>query len=330
MDGSRQLHAETKDTGREGPPEGAADTQRRGERTAPAGTGRVAIGIATTGRAEILTPTLRAIAEQTRLPDLDIVSAATPDDVEPGATDDLPFETEVLYGPKGLCTQRNRILDRLAADDLLLFLDDDFLITPGFLARLERLFAEHRDVAMITGTVIADDVSGPGLSPEDGAKILRAAPQPAAPDALHRTRNGYGCNFAMRMAPIRAHDLRFDETLPFYGWLEDVDFSGQIKAHGRVVRAEGLIGVHLGTKRARSPGRRLGYSQIANPVYLLRKKTIERDHAFNLMRRNVLSNLVYTPVPRPWTDSRGRLVGNLIALWDLVRGRCHPGRVREL
>jgi glycosyltransferase involved in cell wall biosynthesis len=330
MDGSRQLHAETQDTEGGRPQTGDTEAQRQGDRAGRAGLGRVVIGIATTGRAPILTPTLHAIAEQTRLPDLVIISAATADDVEPGATDGLPFETEVLFGPKGLCAQRNRVLDRLAADDVVLFLDDDFLITPGFLERLEHLFAAHDDVAMITGTVIADDVSGPGLSPEEGAKILRSAPEPEAPEALHRTRNGYGCNFAMRMAPIRAHGLRFDETLPFYGWLEDVDFSGQIKAHGRVVRAEGLIGVHLGTKRARSPGRRLGYSQIANPVYLLRKQTIERQHAFNLMRRNLLSNLVYTPVPRPWTDSRGRLVGNLLALWDLLRGRCHPGRVRDL
>jgi hypothetical protein len=36
-----------------------------------------------------------------------------------------------------------------------------------------------------------------------------------------------------------------------------------------------LRGVHLGTKRSeRSPGKRLGYSQIANPVYIARKETI--------------------------------------------------------
>jgi hypothetical protein len=39
---------------------------------------------------------------------------------------------------------------------------------------------------------------------------------------------------------------------------------------------------------------------------------------------------VSTRVPGPWTDSRGRLVGNLIAMWDLLRGRCRPERVRNL
>lgn len=330
MDGSRQLHAETPGTERGGPQDGAADAARREERPARARAGRVAIGIATTGRAPILTPTLHAIAEQTRRPDIVIVSAASAEDVEPGATDGLPFETEVLFGPKGSCPQRNAILDRLGEDDLVLFLDDDFLIAPDFLARLEGLFAAHDDVVMITGTVIADGVSGPGLSPGDAADMLRSAPPPEAPDAIHPIWNGYGCNFAVRMAPVRRHGLRFDEKLPFYGWLEDVDFSGQVRRHGEVVRAAGLLGVHLGTKLARSPGRRLGYSQVANPLYLLRKGTIRRKHAFSILRRNVVSNIVYTPVPRPWTDSRGRLVGNLLAFRDLMRGRCDPERVRDL
>jgi glycosyltransferase involved in cell wall biosynthesis len=330
MDGSRRLHADTPETGRDGAPNDREGPRPGAARAAPRAVGRLVIGIATTGRAPILTPTLRVIAEQARLPDLVIVSATAPEDVEPAATEGLPFETRVLVGPKGLCAQRNAVLDALGADDVVLFLDDDFLIAPQFLERLEQLFAAHPDVAMITGTVIADGVSGPGLSPEDGERILKAAPAPETPGTISPAWNGYGCNFAMRMAPIRAHSLRFDESLPLYGWLEDVDFSGQIERHGKIVRASGLLGVHLGTKRARSPGHRLGYSQIANPVYLLRKKTIRRQHAFKLMRRNMLSNLVYTPVPRPWTDSRGRLIGNLHALWDLARGRCHPERVRDL
>ena len=299
-------------------------------RAAPRAAGTLVIGIATTGRAPILTPTLRAIAAQTRLPDLVILSAAAPEDVEPGATEGLPFETRVMIGPKGSCPQRNAIIETCGADDVVLFLDDDFLIAPDFLSRLEDLFTAHPDVAMITGTVLADGVRGPGLTPAEGAEVLAGAPAPEHPDAIRPVWAGYGCNVAVRMRPVLEHGLRFDEALPLYGWLEDVDFSGQIERHGRVVRASGLLGVHLGTKRARSPGHRLGYSQIANPVYLLRKKTIRRRHAFKLMRRNVLSNLVYTPKPRPWTDSRGRLIGNLHAFWDLARGRCHPERVRNL
>ncbi|MEM1428428.1 MAG: glycosyltransferase [Pseudomonadota bacterium] len=316
MDGSAQLHAES------GAPRGRDTAQ-----------GRLIVGIATTGRADILTPTVRALAAQTRRPDLVVLSIAEARDVAATLPAEVPFDVAVIEGPKGSSAQRNRVLEMLAPDDIVLFLDDDFLMASDYLERLDALFAAHTDVAMFTGTVLADGVVGRGLSHEEGIARLAADARhaPAEPsDAIEDTWNGYGCNFAVRGSVVTAHALRFDEKLPLYGWLEDVDFSGLAEPHGRICRADALRGVHLGVKVARSPGRRLGYSQIANPVYLLRKKTIRRAHARELMLRNLASNLVYSVKPRPWTDSRGRLVGNLIALTDWARGRIHPERIRDL
>ena len=306
----------------------AAAASHPGGAAGPLLPGRLAVGIATTGRAPVLTPTLRALAAQTRRPDLVLISAVTPDDVAPGATDGLPFETRLLTGPKGSCPQRNTILDALSGEDIVLFIDDDFLMAPDWLAGLEALMTDAPDIVLVTGKVVADGVTGPGLSHDEAAAALARA-TPGAGE-VRPAYSGYGCNFALRMAPIRAHGLRFDEALPLYGWLEDIDFSRQLAPHGRLVRHEGLVGVHLGTKMARSPGLRLGYSQVANPVYLVRKGTMTRRHAADMMGRNLASNLYYTPRPRPWADSRGRLRGNLLALWDWVRGRLDPGRVRDI
>ena len=41
--------------------------------------------------------------------------------------------------------------------------------------------------------------------------------------------------------------------------------------NGKVVKIDAAFGVHLGTKLGRNSGLRLGYSQIANPLYLARK-----------------------------------------------------------
>jgi len=307
---------------------GAHPPGRAGTAAARAGRGRLAIGIATTGRAPILMPTLRALAGQSRLPDLVLISAADDGDVDAGALAALPFETRVLTGPRGSSPQRNAILDALAAEDAVLFLDDDFLLAPDYLARLEALLDGAPDIALVTGCVLADGVTGPGLSLAEGERALASAPTSSG--AVRPAYSGYGCNMAVRMAPVRAHGLRFDEDLPLYAWLEDVDFSRQLAPHGRLVRADALRGVHLGTKMARSPGRRLGYSQIANPIHLTRKGTMTRHHALKLMARNVASNLWYTPRPRPWADSRGRLSGNLRAVRDWAMGRLHPGRVRDI
>ena len=290
---------------------------------------RLVVGIASTGRAPILADTVADLSLQSRKPDLLVISVAEPGDLLGKVPPDLPFPAQVVAGPRGLPRQRNRILDVLRHGDLLLFIDDDFLLAPDYLAELERLFAERPDAAMFTGRVLADGVVGRGIAMAEGRATLDAsAPSPRG--ALHPVYNGYGCNMALRADPVIAHGLRFDETLPAYAWLEDVDFSRQLAAHGAILKADALRGVHLGTKTGRTPGRKLGYSQMVNPVYLMRKGTMAPRRALRLMARNLASNLIYSVRPRPWTDSRGRLIGNLRGLWDIATGRAAPGRISEL
>ncbi len=133
-----------------------------------------------------------------------------------------------------------------------------------------------------------------------------------------------------RVAAIHDHGLRFDENLPLYGWLEDLDFCHQLSPFGRIVKNERMTGVHLGVKTARGSGLRLGYSQIANPFYLWRKGTFHLDRALRLVSHNIFANLAKQFRCEPWVDRRGRALGNARALWDLVRGRLHPTRIREL
>ncbi|WP_430450503.1 glycosyltransferase family 2 protein [Rhodophyticola sp.] len=149
----------------------------------------------------------------------------------------------------------------------------------------------------------------------------------AAPRTVYST---YGCNMAVRGTAVRAHPERFDTTLPLYGWLEDLDFSRRMAAFGRIVENPQLRGVHLATKTGRISGLRLGYSQIANPVYLVRKGTYHWARALKLMTGNVLANSAKSLWPEPWIDRRGRLTGNLLAFRDLLRGRCRPGRIHDL
>jgi GT2 family glycosyltransferase len=135
---------------------------------------------------------------------------------------------------------------------------------------------------------------------------------------------------ALRLAPIRAHGLRFDENLPLYGWAEDVDFCRQLAAHGSVVENARMAGVHLGVKGGRTSGVRFGYSQIANPYYLWRKGTTHPSGALRQVARNVLSNFMKSIRPEPWIDRRGRAFGNVLGFADLLRGRLHPRRILEL
>ena len=53
--------------------------------------------------------------------------------------------------------------------------------------------------------------------------------------------------------PVWGDGSRFDENLPLYGWLEDVDFCRQLARYGRIVKNIRLIGVHLGSKGDAEP-----------------------------------------------------------------------------
>ena len=115
-----------------------------------------------------------------------------------------------------------------------------------------------------------------------------------------------------------------------YGWLEDVDFSRQLARFGRVVVAEATRGVHLGVKLGRQPGVKLGYSQVANPLYLIGKGTMSRRKGLVLMSRNLIANIVRSLRAEAWVDRRGRLTGNARAVLDLIARRLDPGRIELL
>jgi GT2 family glycosyltransferase len=292
----------------------------------------IAVGIATGGRREVLSKTIGLLACQTRLPDLLAICPMDPSDVDGAELERFPGRALVVSAPlAGLPAQRNRILSELADADVIVFFDDDFFADENYLANVEQLFAANPDVAAATGLVLVDGAVGPGLTMETGLNILQSDENGKHRDpALIDVEGTYGCNMSFRLKPIRYSNLLFDENLPLYAWQEDIDFSMRLLPHGRIVKSEALRGVHLGIKAGRTSGVRLGYSQIANPVYLMRKGTMPWKRAGRLMGRNFLANLIRSLRPEPWVDRKGRLKGNLLALADLATGRISPGRILQL
>jgi GT2 family glycosyltransferase len=290
---------------------------------------RIAVGIATAGRRDVVRQTIGLLRDQTRLPDVLVACPLTSDKISDDDFPNFPFPVIVTSGPVGLCAQRNAILARTADCDVVVFFDDDFLAEPHYLEQLEKIFQAEPNVAAVTGKMLADDVTGPGLTVEQGLKILESNVQVGS-GTLEQVPGLYGCNMAYRMQYIRDHKLRFDENLPLYGWQEDIDFSLQVVPFGRLVKSDLLMGVHLGVKAGRTSGVRLGYSQIANPVYLSKKGTMSWQHARKLISRNIAANLARSLYPEPWIDRHGRLKGNLLALMDLLRGKASPARILQL
>ncbi|MDE2435382.1 MAG: glycosyltransferase [Sphingomonadales bacterium] len=287
---------------------------------------RIHVAIATVGRPQSIDRIVSLLPDQTRPADGVVVVATCDDDVR-GLISESPGET-VLFAPKGLCRQRNAALDFLKGkSDVVVFIDDDFIPVPDFLEQIERLMRQDSSLVGLTGHLVADGAHTGEIHAADALARLATQSRQAGAQT-ERTTWLYGCNMAIRLSA--AENLRFDEKLPLYGWQEDVDFSARLGRRGSMLRSADLSGIHLGTRSGRVSGRRFGYAQVANILYLRRKRTISAVHGYGLLLRNLTMNLARSLWPEADIDRRGRLIGNAMAFADVLRGSIDPGRIEQI
>ncbi|WFL78328.1 glycosyltransferase [Altererythrobacter arenosus] len=279
--------------------------------------------IATTDRADIVGETISWLRNQERMPDRVVIVGAAEDDLPSGL--EVPFPIVEIIAEKGLCNQRNAGLDFACAKaDLVMFFDDDFFAEKHYLANMEEMFTADTDLVGVTGDLIADGAQTGAIGSSEACATLSSY-HPVEERNDRSCTWLYGCNMGFRTTACET--LRFDTNLPFYGWQEDVDFSARLLEFGKLTRSNALTGIHLGTRRGRTSGLRLGYSQVANVLYLQRKGTMRYYDGWRLMLGNLAANLVGSLRPEPEIDRRGRLRGNAIAFIDLLRGRMDPRRI---
>jgi hypothetical protein len=299
------------------------ESQTRPDHTLPS----VAVVVATRGRPQIASETIRRIIQgQDHKAALVIASCVVAEDL--GEVASWP-EVTVVTGPAGLAAQRNTALAAVPNSiHVVVFFDDDFVPEANWLGVAARTFRDQADVVSFTGNVLADGIKGPGLSFGEVDRLLQEL-EPARPVPLIESFSPYGCNMAFRRAAIEA--LRFDERLVLYGWLEDRDFGATLAAKGgRLVKSMEARGVHMGVKSGRIAGDRLGYSQVINPIYMLKKGTMTKSQVAGQLFRNLSINIARSIKPEQFIDRRGRLRGNFRGFLDLFSGYIEPERAAEL
>lgn len=290
---------------------------------------RIAVIIASLGRPETLEHILRRLSIQTRRPDIIVLSVEKDTDL-PGQ---FPEElcVRVVSGPRGSSAQRNRALDSLDGIDIVAFFDDDYVPSKFAIEGILRGFSYYGSASGLCGLLCADGAKGSGISIDDANGIIDERDSKYdidnKPSILKGFYGVYGCNMAFRIKDIG--NIRFDEQVPLYGWLEDTDFGARLP--GPVIYTDSFYGVHCASKIGKEGhGRRFGYSQIMNPAYFCSKGTIKFYDAFILMIKPTINNAIRYFNPEPWIDRPERFKGNLAALRDLIHGNLNPSKIKDL
>ena len=114
---------------------------------------RIGLGIATVGRPVVLRDIVGRLAHQTCRPDRLIICHVAAADVanleQAVSSSNLLIET--IKSAPGLPRQRNLILNAAADLDLLLFIDDDFLMAPRYVEAVVAAFQRNAGIVAATG-----------------------------------------------------------------------------------------------------------------------------------------------------------------------------------
>jgi hypothetical protein len=289
----------------------------------------VAVVIASAGRAELLAETL-PITAGLDYPNYRLIVSVPNEDSLP--RDAMPSGLECVTGPAGLTAQRNSAIRYLQGSvEYIFFFDDDAIPRADYVSAGVGALTEHSAAMGITGKLLFDGVAaGAPCTVAEAQKMLLESERDLEPGpAPTPCTELYGCNFGV---PSRLLDSQqFDERLPLYGWLEDYDFSHRAARFGPLLYVGSAVAVHLGAgSGGRTKNKRLGYSQVVNPYYLMRKGTMSRRQAVRHIGRPLAKNVLLAGIGGQAHDRRGRLRGNIAAFMDIRSGSISPERAMEI
>lgn len=288
--------------------------------------GRTAVVIATVDRQAALIRLVAALTSQTLLPDTIIISTPTIAGIPPGVRNQP--RVQVVVGERGASRQRNAGIEQLdPTTEFVFFFDDDAVPREDYIEKAVRLLQCSPTIVGLTGRLARDGAAeGRELSETEITEAIgRSRHQHAS--SVTDVRSLYGCNMCVRFDALVGE--LFDERLPMYSWLEDLDLSRRLARRGRIVRYDRCVAVHQGSSSGgRTQHRRFGYSSVINPLYLWRKGSIEVSDAVVLVGRPMLANVLGLLLPRESAWRRQRLQGMLRALRDLICGHLEPERAQ--
>ena len=293
---------------------------------------KTSVIICSVNRAAILHDTVLSITRQTYQP-MEILLVSPDKQHILTQTLEIPG-VRFVPGPLGLPSQRNAGLSQAnLACDLIAFFDDDIELCTSYLKEMANLFSKQTNIVIASGRLLHDGGRGAMITREKSRELcdLYEKNQPHAASTYTGSNSAYGCNMIVRYSATK--DMRFDEGLPLYAWLEDRDYSHRLTQHAHMpVEFSRAVAVHLGSRSGRIGGMRMGFSEIINPLYLWAKnKTFSMSYIIvQYWLRCLAGNVLGLLKGDSEYDRLGLLKGNIAGFVHLLKGQCDPSYIMQI
>ena len=288
----------------------------------------VEVVICTKDRPDELRRCIAAARTQTRRPNrIRVIDASESKSVRPTWVD-------VVRSAPGLTRQRNLALESSRAD-LIVFLDDDTEIEPGYIEAMVKWFDSNPGCVAAGGNITDDPVRGRAsrlyrrlfaLADADGrlrqsgeVNYLRHPTAPTKVDVVD------GSNLVLRRPALEG--LRFDESFEGYGYMEDAEFCLRAGARGELWTLPQARLVHAKTPTGRVPDREYVRQVLVNGARVYAKHRDRLDLSPTAFARRVFGrSLAYLGIAvrkRSFQPVRG-VVDGLSEIPGVVGGPLRP------
>lgn len=283
----------------------------------------IGVIIPTFGRRELAGKTVDRISSQLNSEDVVVVPLVREEDFPQNVSKNVV----ILKCEKGSAKQRNSALRYLETKqnkvDLVVFLDDDVVLSPSFFIELRAIHSRFPQAAGFTFRLIDDGVGKGGIGYDAACELAESFTCENIHERFIERRDCYG-GFSMTGEHLGV--VEFDERLAEYGFLEDWDFYSRLRANGPTGHSPGTTLVHLGVASGRVSDRKFGYAQIVNPIYLVLKGSLPFLDGVRFSMLSPFSNALRFYQ----TERRNRLLGNLLGLFTLLTRGAKPELVARL
>lgn len=236
------------------------------------------------------------------------------------------IQIKIIDSEPSTCIQRNAGFNFIENNEYIMFLDDDNIFYPDAFYKMQYFLNNNKNFSGVAFNQIYNEKKS----------ILEKFKKNCISNKLGIYSSNIGgfsnsgwqsrfINFSnnaiVQWLPTRAviyrsekvRNIRFDEKLGIYGYLEDLDFSLQLKKNGNLMVCSDARYSH--DQSITRPGFEFGKKELRNRYYIVKKHNLKK----NLFFLTSLFRMILTFKEGMFGDinSFKRLAGNLVALFTI-------------